>query len=168
MAPRLFLPLLALLLSAPAAGAQAPSDTTRIFRHANLAPGWTVRLGQPVDVPPGLLASGAVGRGAGGTYTRGFYETFDDVAVFVGVTVQTKGGGIVTSMRFDYGPGYNFARERTDYTEMLGAPVRREASPTGETVTWEDRATRFELVREVTPDGERWHSVMSEAQGGRH
>ena len=83
------------------------------------------------------------------------------------MTLRSDYDGLVTSMRFDYGPEYDFDQERASYTEMLGPPVRKEVSDGRLAVVWEDEATRFVLVREATPGGDRAYSEMSELAGHR-
>ena len=158
---------LAFLVVVPLSVAQPAKDSTLIFRHANFGPDWIVSLGQPLDVPPPLLADGSVVHEGDGVYSLGFYNPFDYGDVLVVVTVRTDFDGLVASMRFDYGPGYDFAYERDDYLQVLGVPTQRDVSDEGEVVTWQDDATRFILVREITSEGEEWHSILSEAGGER-
>lgn len=157
------LTLLAALLVAAPVFAQQVEGPVEIFRYANFGAGWTVTLGQPLNVPPNLLKNGSVVREGPGIYTLGFYERFEYGSVAIRVRISTDADGDVASLRFDYGLGYRFDVEREDYEELLGTPVREERSADGETATWEDGQTRFELIREATPDGDQWHSELSEA-----
>lgn len=156
-----------MLALASTASAQPPADSTAIFRHANFGPDWRVTLGQPVAVPSAYLDGGMVERVEPGVHRLGFYESFDYGPVLVVVTVRSDYDGLVTSMRFDYGPEYNFGHERAGYTEMLGPPVRKDVSEGRLAVVWEDEETRFVLVREATPGGDRSYSEMSENAGQR-
>ena len=132
----------------------------------NFGPDWQVTLGQPVAVPRAYLDAGAVEMTEPGVYRLGFYEAFDYGEVLVIVTVFSDYDGRVVSMRFDYGPAYDFDRSRASYTEMLGAPSRTETGART-VVVWEDGETRFTLVRERGPDGNRSYSEMTDVDGQR-
>ena len=159
--------LVALFALASAASAQSPADSTTVFRHANFGPDWRVTLGQPVAVPQAYLDGGMVERVEPGVHQLGFYESFDYGPVLVVVTVRSDYDGLVTSMRFDYGPEYDFDHERAGYAEMLGPPARKEVSDDRLMIVWEDGETRFVLVREATPGGHRSYSEMSDVAGQR-
>lgn len=129
----------------------APAST--IFRYADLGAAGHIVLGEPFRQREEL----GVAAGRGAYHVRGWYTGTE------GITVYVDASGIVTAMRFEYGPDENFASQLTTYTETLGTPQSHQHVGHVERVAWEDERTRFELIR-VTGLQPASYSLLSDLQ----
>jgi hypothetical protein len=129
--------------------ARPPVAPPPIFREVSIAPFGRLALGAPL-APTAAQLSHPTGAGEVALVSPG--GRFADTDSLL---VRLDGDGHVAALRFVYVPGKDFAATVADYTTDFGAPATQSGDPSGAgpaRAAWNDRRTRFELLRAGGPD----------------